>query len=86
MEDAFEWYLLRSRHAAEAFLHDLDHAATLISESPEVWPRYERETHRYILRRFPFDVIYREAGAAIEIVAVAHHKRRPGYWHERSAG
>jgi plasmid stabilization system protein ParE len=32
---------------------------------------------------FPFDLIYREAGGAVQVLAIAHHRRQPGYWVER---
>lgn len=35
------------------------------------------------LRTFPFDVIYAVDAETIAIVAVAHHRRRPGYWRGR---
>jgi len=31
-------------------------------------------------RRFPFRVIYREVPRGVLVVAVAHMRRRPGYW------
>jgi plasmid stabilization system protein ParE len=83
LEEAFAWYLDRSPRAAEAFLHEWENALTLISSSPAVWPSFEAGTRRYVLRRFPFSVIYRETAGGLEIVALMHHKRRPGYWHER---
>jgi len=86
IDAALEWYLARSRQAAEAFVRELDHAAILIAESPGVWSRHERESRRYVLRRFPFDLIYRESGDMIEVIALAHRKREPGYWHSRTAG
>jgi hypothetical protein len=33
-----------------------------------------------VLRRFPFTIVYREAAQGIEVIAVAHAKRRPAYW------
>jgi plasmid stabilization system protein ParE len=63
VDEAFDWYLARSRQAAEAFVRELEHAAILIAESPGVWPRYERESRRYVLRRFPFDLIYESPAA-----------------------
>lgn len=80
---AFEWYLERSPQAAHAFLAELDRAAALILEAPELWPQYEGETQRYVLRKYPFDLIYRALGDVVQLVAVAHHKRRPGYWRTR---
>jgi hypothetical protein len=36
-----------------------------------------------LLARFPFGLIYRFDGQDIVIVAVAHNKRRSGYWRKR---
>jgi hypothetical protein len=29
---------------------------------------------------FHFDLIYREVDGLVQVLAVAHHRRRPGYW------
>ncbi len=83
LEGAFEWYLEQSLQAADAFLREVDRAVALIATEPRVWPRFEAGTHRYILQKFPYNIIYRETASGIEVVAVAHHKRRPRYWHRR---
>ena len=83
IEDAFDWYLERSPRAAESFLREVDRAASLIASSPQVWPRFEAGTRRYVLPKFPYSLIFRERDDRIEIVAVAHHKRRPRYWRGR---
>jgi plasmid stabilization system protein ParE len=80
IDDAFERYLERSHRAAEAFVREVDRAVALIASSPTIWPYFEAGTRRYVLRRFPYNIIYREILAGIEVVAVAHHKRRPRYW------
>ena len=45
---------------------------------------HEPDIRRVPLARFPLSIIYREAGERIEILALAHHKRRPAYWIARS--
>jgi len=45
---------------------------------------HEPDIRRVPLARFPLSIIYRETGERIEILAVAHHKRRPAYWIARS--
>ena len=40
-------------------------------------------TRRYLMRRFPFFVVYRLFGETVQVVAVAHGRRRPGYWTAR---
>ncbi|MFT5622717.1 MAG: hypothetical protein ACI9FZ_000642 [Bacteroidia bacterium] len=38
---------------------------------------------RFIVNRFPYGIIYRIEADIIYVVAVAHFKRRPGYWNLR---
>ncbi len=42
-----------------------------------------RGAKRLILKRFPFDIVVKEAGDELIVIAVAHHARRPGYWRDR---
>ena len=78
------WYRERSFRAAEAFADDLAKAVATISEAPQRWPIFEAGCRRFPLRRFPYLVIYREKPLSIEVLAVAHGRRRPGYWRTRS--
>lgn len=80
---AYGWYRKRNETAAEAFLSELDHAVECISDAPMRWPVYLHGTRHFLLKRFPFAVVYREIGETIQIVAVAHGRRKPGYWKER---
>jgi len=80
---AVDWYAQRSRRAVEGFLNELDHAAQQISEKPERFPAFEYGTRRILFRRFPYSIIFRECAIGVEIVAVAHCHRRPGYWSDR---
>ena len=80
---AERWYRERSDVAAEAFVAEIDRAVYLIGEAPERWPRHIRGTRRFVLRRFPFTIIFRAPPTGAEILAVAHGRRRPGYWKHR---
>ncbi|MGA2064730.1 MAG: type II toxin-antitoxin system RelE/ParE family toxin [Thermoguttaceae bacterium] len=80
---AYDWYAERSRNAAESFRKELQDAGDAIQRSPELWAEYLFGTRRYLMKRFPFVVVYRIAADRIEIVAVAHGRRRPGYWQGR---
>ena len=83
IEEATIWYLERSRRSAEAFLREVDRGLRIIAESPQLWPWFETGTRRYVLRKFPYSLIYREASDMIEVIAAAHHKRKPQYWLDR---
>jgi toxin ParE1/3/4 len=80
---AMEWYRKRNDAAGVAFMAELDRAVDSIADAPDRWPGYLHGTRRFLLRRFPFLVVYRQVPNGIEVVAVAHGRRRPGYWKGR---
>lgn len=83
VEEAFSWYLSRSIRAAEGFLRELERSLALVAESPTLWTQYEEDSRRYLLRRYPFALIYQLRNERVIVLAVAHLKRRPGYWKAR---
>jgi toxin ParE1/3/4 len=82
-EKADDWYLSHSFDASVAFLSDVNGALEGISEAPRRWPKYLHGTRRFILQRFPFSIVYLDDPQIVTIVAVAHSKRKPGYWKDR---
>lgn len=80
---ATDWYLERSRTAAAEFNSEIQHALERIQDAPERYPETRYRRRRFVLIKFPFDLIYRVINQHVEIIAVAHHSRRPGYWHTR---
>src|SRR5438046_712161 len=82
-EEARRWYRERSEPAEAAFLEELDHAIAVVVEAPQRWPKYIAGTRRYVFPRFPYSLIYFPENQVLHVVAIAHEKRRPGYWRER---
>ena len=83
VEAAERWYRERNETAATRFRRELDRAVGSIAGRPEAAPPYIGDTRRFLLRRFPFFVVYRVNDGQIQVVAVAHARRRPGYWVQR---
>jgi plasmid stabilization system protein ParE len=81
--EATDWYLERSTVAAAGFVREIEHALARITEAPERYPLTRLGRRRFVLLNYPYDVVYRITGAEIEIIAVAHHARRPAYWRRR---
>ena len=77
------YYRDRSDVAAQAFALEMDHAFAAIAESPERWLKVSGEVRRYVLRRFPYNVLYRFESDRVFVTAIAHQSRRPGYWYGR---
>jgi plasmid stabilization system protein ParE len=80
---ATQWYRERSSAAAKAFISELDRIVGKIIMTPEIYPLYVGDTRHALLHRFPFSVVYREASGRIEVIAIAHGRRKPGYWKYR---
>jgi hypothetical protein len=81
--DARLWYATRSAQAEERFRSELEKAVEAIRESPERWPADEDGLRKARLPGFPFSLLYWTDGRDSHVVAVAHAKRRPGYWKSR---
>ena len=82
--EAESWYRERSPLAAVGFSSEIARAVRLLSEAPDRYPPSAHGTRRFLLRRYPFSIFYRINSEVIEVVAVAHQKRRPDYWATRS--
>src|SRR5262245_21306302 len=83
VEGAERWYRERNETASTRFRREFDRAVRLIAERPEAAPPYIGNTRRFLLRRFPFVVVYRVFSQRVQVVAVAHARRRPHYWIQR---
>jgi toxin ParE1/3/4 len=80
---SLSWYRQRSVRAGEAFLAELDRAIEAILDAPQRWPIDEDGFRNYRLHRFPFVVVYKDKPSTVQIIAVAHASRNPGYWKYR---
>jgi plasmid stabilization system protein ParE len=82
-KSAVAWYLERNETAAVNFVAEVDQAIDLIAASPQRWPKGLHGTRKFVLQRYPFAVVYREKDATLQVLAIAHGHRRPGYWKSR---
>jgi plasmid stabilization system protein ParE len=83
VEDRIAFYLNRSEIAAERFLAEVEQALGLVAEAPGRWPLFRGGTRRFVMAAFPYSIIYREMPNEVQVLAVAHAKRRPQYWRGR---
>lgn len=77
-------YELCQQGLGEEFVAEVEAFTTLVAERPLIFGRFRAgEVRACPLRRFPFNLFYLMRAEAIWIVAVAHQRRRPGYWTKR---
>ena len=68
---------------AQHFLDSLEHALHRIQRHPQAYRQIEDDIRKCRVPHFPYGVIYRVRSGFIEIIAVMHLRRSPGYWKER---
>ena len=62
------------------FIDEFEHARDLLSNNPEIGAQWRGSTRRLLLRRFPYNVVYEIGPEEVRVIALAHQRRRPGYW------
>lgn len=65
------------------FLAAVEEATEKVLANPEAFQLVGDELRHKAIRRFPFSLLYVIEPDRIRIIAVAHQKRRPGYWSHR---
>jgi len=78
---AFNWYANRSPSAARRFRREIKRVIEQILHAPHLGSVY-RGPYRWMrLRRFPYLIYYARIDPThVILYALAHGRRRPGYW------
>jgi plasmid stabilization system protein ParE len=86
LDEATAYLSERSVRAAQRFLTEVDDAIRLLLRFPRLGSPLPHDLRRLSLKAFPYRVIYRVEGEVIVVYAVAHVRRRSGYWRKRVPG
>ena len=79
--EAVSWYESRRPGLGARFLAEFEQVLQQVCRNPNRYPVDRRpDIRRARMRRFPFTILYRATERGIEVLAVAHHRRRPTYW------
>ena len=75
------FYESRERGLGGRYLDHFRQAIRNVCESPARFPVEQLpDIRRARVQAFPFTILYREQGDGIQVLAVAHYRRRPRYW------
>lgn len=85
---AGRWYEARREHLGIEFLDAVDATIDRIVAMPRADSLVRRlppdlPVRRRAVTRFPYHVVYLEMSTHIRILALAHDRRKPGYWKGR---
>ncbi|OGT72179.1 MAG: hypothetical protein A2W76_04990 [Gammaproteobacteria bacterium RIFCSPLOWO2_12_47_11] len=65
------------------FIEEIERGIEVLIAQPRLGQPLNEQLRSFVLGGFPFSLIYSLEQDKIWIVAIAHQKRRPGYWRKR---
>ena len=88
LAEAALWYEARRQGLGTEFLSEVETVLPLIRRRPRSFPLLRDvdpmlEIRWALLPRFPYALVFLVREEELRVLAVAHAKRRPGYWLSR---
>jgi toxin ParE2 len=83
LEAAQAWYEKRKIGLGDRLFAEFLVVLDNITRQPGAWDPLPGGFRRCRMNKFPYGIVYSARGDDIIVVAVAHHKRRLGYWRHR---
>lgn len=80
---AASFYEDRAKGLGLRFINELDETIDRIRANPFIYRPLDGNTRKCRIRQFPHAVVYRVNDDEIQVIAVMHLRRSPGYWKER---
>ncbi len=84
-EAAVDWYLDElAITAAEDIASEVEQTIRLIESFPNAGIKAPYKTHVFTLSKFLCRLVYRAEPDHVRIIAVAHQRRKPRFWRDRT--
>ncbi len=83
LEASISYYESKQTGLGAALLAEFKRTCERIFELPKAARLIRGDLRRRPIHRFPYSVLYRVSNDEIVIVAIAHRRRRPGFWRSR---
>lgn len=83
LDDAVEWYSKIQPELGKDLVLKFNEALTEIEQKPLLSQNLNENFRKINLKRFPYKLVFKIIEQEIIIIAVAHHKRKSGYWKKR---
>ena len=84
--EASSWYESRQSGLGAEFIAEVDSKIETARSNPQQFPVWTHHAafHRIVVERFPYVLFFRFTDEVVFIFALAHTRRRPGYWLRRA--
>lgn len=83
IDDAALWYEARRVDLGVEFIAEIDRCIDLLAHCERLAPVVFEDVRRMPLRRFPYNIYYRQEATHIAVLAIFHGKRDPEIFKRR---
>lgn len=84
LAEGVAWYNQKHHGLGAEFAAAVREAVQFASEFPDAGGPLGTELRRVFVKSFPYYVLYGQSSTQLLVTAIAHFRRRPGYWRERA--
>jgi toxin ParE1/3/4 len=85
IDESFAYYEDKRPGLGYDFVSEVEESTQRIQRWPKLPSKFsDTDYRRCLVKRFPYLVFYLETDDDIRIIAIAHGKRKPGYWVKRT--
>ncbi|MFA6567974.1 MAG: type II toxin-antitoxin system RelE/ParE family toxin [Victivallales bacterium] len=81
--EAVQYYEHQQKDLGKRFLLSLQDAILSIQINPLVYQFADDNYQKCRVSKFPYGIVFRDGKEFIEVIAVIHLRRKPGYWKKR---
>lgn len=79
------WYDAQRPGLGVELLEEIERTFAILQAHPFIgglvpYASESADVRRLLVRRFPFSIVYRVRNDELQIIALAHTSRKPGYW------
>lgn len=82
--EARDYYDERRENYGRLFVDAIEAEFERLVEFPRMGKPLVLGTRRRTVRGWPYSIVYQPILGGIYVIAIAHHRRKPGYWRKRT--
>ncbi|HCE42235.1 MAG TPA: plasmid stabilization protein [Lentisphaeria bacterium] len=81
--EAAQYYETQQKDLGKRFLLSIQDSILSIQINPLVYQLSDDNLRKCRVSKFPYGIVFRDGKEFIEVIAVMHLRRKPGYWKKR---
>ena len=79
--ESVAYYESKQAGLGASYLAEFERTMSTVCDAPHRYPvEKQPDVRRVRMKRFPFAVLFRESAGSVQVLAIAHIRRRPQYW------